>query len=88
MFGFGGMSHEKRREEESSRKIILDSSMVEHSVVVGSSPTRGAKPVNVMFTGFFCSGCMNGSCIVLHREIKCLIFRLMEPCINFMRGFY
>ena len=38
--------------------IILDSSMVEHSavnrVVVGSSPTRGAKrPVNIKACGFF-----------------------------------
>ena len=49
MFGFEGMG--KRREEGSSWKkilrIILDSSMVEHSavnrVVVGSSPTRGGK---------------------------------------------
>ena len=40
MFGFEGTNLHKK-------KVILDSSMVEHSavnrVVVGSSPTRGAK---------------------------------------------
>ena len=37
--------------------MILDSSMVEHSAVnrrvVGSSPTRGVKPVNVKVYRFF-----------------------------------
>ena len=49
--GFEGMS------DISSEEMILDSSMVEHSAVnrrvVGSSPTRGVKPVSVKVYRFF-----------------------------------
>ena len=51
MFGFEGMAFKgekkgrSKREGKKKKRIILDSSMVEHSavnrVVVGSSPTRG-----------------------------------------------
>ena len=52
MFGFEGAvaikkAGDKEQQALYNNKIILDSSMVEHSavnrVVVGSSPTRGAK---------------------------------------------
>ena len=67
------------REGTVSGKIVLDSSMVEHTAVnrgvVGSSPTRGVKqlkllksPVNTVFTGFFLKGNIirnNQKCSVL-----------------------
>ena len=72
VFGFEGMtSDENHFKNESfmglrSEAIFLDSSMVEHSavnrVVVGSSPTRGAKrrrdgaqgkPADISVCGFF-----------------------------------
>ena len=49
MFGFEGMSLKRKR-----KRIVLDSSMVEHAAVnrgvVGSSPTRGGKMNNLYET--------------------------------------